>query len=202
MDFNNKKIYIEVGSNEGTDTTKFISEDSVVFCFEPIAELAYKLWQKFKHNNVIVLPFAVDIDNSFKQFNIAGHSNQGCSSLNKFKNNIHEVWPGRPDFNFTESYVVPTIRLDSFIHMYNITKIDYIWIDAQGHDFNVLKSLGNNLSIVQEGRCEAAYNIPLYEGVDNYYQNIIEFLHKNDFKTDIQLDMSGLGAECDVIFTR
>ena len=31
MDYENKKIFIEVGSNSGSDTEKFVSDNSLVF---------------------------------------------------------------------------------------------------------------------------------------------------------------------------
>lgn len=196
-----KKIYIEVGSNIGTDTDKFVSDDAILYCFEPAMELAFNLWQKYKHkNNVIILPFAIDTENSIKVFNIAGTQNWGCSSLNNFAPDIKNKWPNRPDFVFTDSYSVPTITLYDFIKLYQIKQIDYLWIDAQGHDFNVIKSLKDKISIVKEGRCEASHNISLYDGVDNSHKSITDYLKLNNFTSEIELDKSGLGAECDIIF--
>lgn len=199
----NKKIYIEVGSNKGTDTEKFVNDDSIVYCFEPSMELAFELWKKYQNSdNVIILPFAIDIENGFKKFNVAGTSNWGCSSLNYFDKKINEKWPGRPDFIFTHSYVVPTITLYDFINLYDIKYVDYLWIDAQGHDFNVIKSLKEKIKIVKEGRCEAAHNVSLYENVNNDYKKIINYLNQQNFETNIELDRSGFGAECDIYFRR
>jgi FkbM family methyltransferase len=197
----NKKIYIEVGSNHGTDTEQFINDNSIVYCFEPSMELSYELWQRYRDkDNVIIIPFAIDIESSFKKFNIAGTSNWGCSSLNDFNPKIHEEWPNRPDFMFTHSYIVPTISLYDFIEIYKIPYIDYLWIDAQGHDFNVIKSLKDKISIVREGRCEAAHSISLYDNIDNNYLNIINYLSEYGFDTTYELDRSGIGAECDIMF--
>lgn len=199
---NTKKIYIEVGSNIGTDTDRFISDDSIVFCFEPSMELAFNLWNRFKSNdNVIVLPFAIDIESSFKRFNISGIANWGCSSLNDFNPNIHSEWPGR-DFVFTDSYMVPTISLYDFIAIYQIPFIDYLWIDAQGHDFNVIKSLRDKIEIVKEGRCEASHAVSLYRDIDNSHTSIINYLNQYGFESEIELDKSGFGAECDVKFKK
>lgn len=197
----NKKIYIEVGSNHGTDTEQFINDNSIVYCFEPSIELFYELWTRYRDNdNVIIIPFAIDIETGFKKFNISGTSNWGCSSLSNFNPNIHNEWPNRPDFMFTHSYMVPTITLDDFITLYNIPYIDYLWVDAQGHDFNVIKSLKDKISIVKEGRCESSHSVSLYDGIDNHYQNIIDYLKTNNFESTIELDKSGIGAECDIMF--
>jgi FkbM family methyltransferase len=200
MDFKNKKIYIEVGANQGTDTEKFINEDSIVFAFEPSMELAYNLWNKFKYKNVVIIPFAVDLENTIKKFNIAGSSNWGCSSLNNFNKNIHSEWKNRPDFIFTDAYNVVTIRLDDFIKKYEIKEIEYLHIDAQGSDFNVIKSLGEYINIVKSGKCEASHSVNLYENVDNYYKNIVNYLEFYGFKTEIEMDKSDINAECDIRF--
>ena len=197
-----KKIFIEVGANDGTSTDQFVQDDSILYCFEPVFDLYVKLWSKYKDNkNVLVLPFAIDLDNSIKNFNVSNMFNKGCSSLNNFNPDINNIWP-RPDFNFNESYSVPTITLYDFINLYKIDYIDYLWIDAQGHDFNVLKSLKDKINIVKEGRCEASHNVSLYDGVDNNFQNIINYLKDNDFECSVELDHSGIGAECDIIFKK
>lgn len=200
----NKKISIEVGTNTGTDTWRLMGGDNyVVYCFEPTKELVSGLWSKFKNDkNVIVLPFAIDTKNDFVTFNVAGTGDWGCSSLNKFDRDIAKKWPGRPDFVFTNSYVVPTITLYDFIVLYNIPYVDFLWIDAQGHDFNVLKSLKDKIDIVKEGRCEAAYNINLYEDINNSHKDIIEYLRSKGFETSFELDQSGIGAECNITFKK
>lgn len=199
----NKKVYIEVGSNTGSDTDGLIKENSILFCFEPAMELAMNLWQKYKQNNgVVILPFAIDSETSTKVFNISGVSNWGCSSLNDFSKDIKNKWPNRPDFVVTDRYIVPTITLFDFVTIYNIKEIEYLWIDAQGNDFNVIKSLKDKISIVKEGRCEAAYNVELYEGVDNNYKSIVTYLEANGFSTEVTVDKSGIAAECDIIFKR
>lgn len=199
----NKKIYFEIGSNTGGDTDQFVDDNSILYCFEPVHNLYVNLWERYKtKENVIVLPFAIDSENSFKNFNVSTVANQGCSSLNDFNSEIHDLWPGRPDFMFGDRYIVPTIRLDTFIKNYKIPHIDYLWIDAQGHDFNVIKSLGQKIAIVEEGRCEASHNVNLYSGTDNHYENIIQYLEGYNFKCEINLDQSGFGAECDIIFKK
>ena len=199
-----KKIYIEVGSNKGADTERFVRDDSVVYCFEPCMELAFNLWEKYKErDNVIIIPFAVDLENKFKKFNVsAAAEHWGCSSLNDFNSDISNQWSDRKDFFFTDSYMVPTITLADFINLYEIKYIDYLWIDAQGHDFNVIKGLKNKINIVKEGRCEAAYNVSLYENTNNSHKDIINYLNIFGFETELQLDQSGIGAECDISFKR
>lgn len=197
------KTIIEVGGNQGQHTKNFVTPNTRVFVFEPVQELYIKLWEKYKdNNNVHILPFAVDEEQGVKIFNVAGQSDWGCSSLNEFSDNLDKVWPGRTDFKVTHRYAVLTMRLDTFCEIYAIDSIDYLWIDAQGHDFKVLKSLGDKLSIVKEGRCEAAHRVELYKNTDNLYTNIVDYLKEHEFNTTIKIDSSPVGAECDVIFKK
>ena len=64
-----------------------------------------------------------------------------------------------------------TIRLDTFLKVFKIrTNISYLWIDTQGNDLRVLKSLGKKIYQVKKGKCEASYKTKLYKGINNDYK--------------------------------
>jgi FkbM family methyltransferase len=178
------KIKIEVGANKGTETEELASDGSIVYAFEPTYELLVKyLWPlSYENKNIRILPFAVDSENSFKKFNIAGHWDWGCSSLYEFSDNLNETWPGRVDFSNTHSYIVPTITLYDFCELYKIETIDFLHIDAQGNDFNVLKSLKDKISFVNEGVIEASNAVELYKNTSNKAEDIREYLKSNGFE--------------------
>lgn len=193
-------IIVEVGANNGNDTARFLeSPENIVYCFEPTVELQLQLQQRFKNNeNFHLIPAAVHIENGFQWFNIAGTADWGCSSLYEWTDDICQHIPDRPDFHFTDRYKVMTMRLDTFINLFNIPYINYLWIDAQGHDFNVLKSLGYKIDIVKEGKCEASIgNLELYKTNKGNDSAIIkEWLENRGF----QCTIDHWGAEVDVHF--
>jgi FkbM family methyltransferase len=193
------KTVIEVGANFGTDTQRFLSEpDNIVYAFEPTPELNLHLKDKFQQaSNFFPIPMAVDLENGWKWFNIAGTNDWGCSSLHSFNPNIAEEWAGRPDFHFTDRCRVMTIRLDTFMDIYNIHDVSYLWIDAQGNDFKVLQSLGSKIDLVREGRCEAAYSVNLYANVDNTVDSILNWLGSRGFNCVVD---AYNGKEADVHF--
>ena len=198
-------IIIEVGVNTGSDTFPLLmgSPDSKYYGFEPTPELYPHLQKQFGSNlNVLFIPMAVSNKNGSARFNVAGQGDWGCSSLNQFSDNIHEVWENRSDFKFTHSYNVPTIRLDTFIENWNLKGevIDFLWIDAQGHDMLVLESLGNNIRNVNKGRLEVAYTVELYKGTNNTLQNAETFLKNNGFHWKVTPD--DVGKECNIEFWR
>jgi FkbM family methyltransferase len=200
----NQRIVIEVGANHGSDTIDFLKyENNIVYAFEPTVELQLELQQKFKgYDNFHLIPMAVDITNGFKWFNIAGQDgcDWGCSSLHEFSSDIGQTWGDRWDFKFTDRYKVMTIRLDTFLNLYNIDKIDYLWIDAQGNDFNVLQSLGDKLNVVREGKCEAALGVKLYDNIDNHVENVKPWLESNLF--NVRVNPIGHGQEADLHFEK
>ena len=89
---------------------------------------------------------------------------------------------------------------DNFINENSIDSIDYLWVDAQGNDFKVIKSLGEKISIVKEGKCEGSYSVDLYVNTENNVNDIVEWLTGKGFKCKIVPD--NVGKEADVHFRR
>ena len=194
------RTIIEVGSNDGRDTLQFLSDaNNNVFCFEPTIELQLVLHNKYKNfSNFHLVPAAIDTENGFQWFNVAGSADWGCSSLYEFAEGLEHTWPGRTDFHVTDRYKVMTIRLDTFLDNNKINEVDYLWIDAQGNDFKVLKSLGDKINLVKDGRCEATYEHILYKNTDNSAFDIKTWLEERNF----QCWFTGGPHEVDVHFRK
>ena len=194
------KTIVEVGGHKGTDTLRWATDpDNIVFVFEPNPALVKRLNNSFNQNkNVHIIAAAVDLDETDKKFNISA----GVSSLHEFSDNIKELWPDLKNatWKWEKSVNVRCMRLDTLIKNKNITKIDYLWIDAQGNDFNVLKSLGDYISIVQEGKCEAAYNIALYKDIINDVESICAWLATHNFEYTVVPDQ--WNKEADIHFKK
>jgi len=197
------KTVIEVGANEGQHTEGFIENYDRVFCFEPIPQHYANLVRKYGHlENFYGIAAAIDIDNGWKTFHLSEYRDWGCSSLHQFKPDIHEHW-SREDFNFTRNIQhMMCMRLDWFMNYYGIDEVDYLHIDAQGNDLNVLKSLGNRIYSIKRGVCEAAGNVSLYD-VDNTKETVAAwFDHFGKlFTLDIQDDGAD-GNEVNIYFER
>lgn len=197
------RTIIEVGVNEGQDTPSYLTQpDMILYGFEPTLELVDQLNRKFSGDErVKIIPLAVDIENRFTSFNVAAWNNWGCSSLNEFTDNVSERWSGF-NFHFTHTQTVMTIRLDNFIEMHGLTNIDYLHVDAQGSDFNVLKSLGKYIDIVEAGQVEVSYNVPLYKGIDNSFDSVSKWLTDHGFVFDVEYDHPQFKTEANIFFRR
>ena len=195
-------VKIEIGANTGSHTVKLAADGSLVYSFEPSTILYKELVEKFvEHQNILVLPIAIDIENSVKFFNISTQGDRGFGSLYDFSDNLQETELSRYNefkIPFLRKDKVLTMRLDTFMNTYGIDSLDYLHIDAQGNDFNCIKSLGDRIKDVKEGQCECTWEIKLYDGPDNYYENVqkyleevggfkVEILYKHQHKSEIDL---------------
>lgn len=198
----------EIGANRGQHTRALRERypNCFMVVFEPIMTLANDRLNELRaYPDIIINSMAVDIENSIKTFNLAENADWGCSSLYNFREHIHEIWPGRPDFNMTSKYNVVCIRLDTYIDTFlpkeqPLDEIEYIHIDAQGNDFRVLQSLGNYIHKVQKGVCEVAKKICLYDNDYNHIDYAKPWLESHGFKVTVKDD--SLGNEADLHFER
>ncbi len=177
-------IFFDVGANNGGSSIYIAERDAStkVYAFEPTPYMISVIESKVAHlSNYTLVKAAVSDYNGRATFNISGNLDWGCSSLLELSEKAHTEWYGRTDMNVTERVEVDVIRLDSFIEQHNIPVIDFLHIDTQGSDLNVLKGLGKYISIVIQGEMEAA-NKPniLYKG-QNTKEECVEFLESNGF---------------------
>jgi hypothetical protein len=84
------------------------------------------------------------------------------------------------------SYEVETTRLDTFIEEYGLQDrtIDYLYIDAQGVDLQVLQSLGKYIKNVKEGVLETVKDPQksIYTNQLSTLATVENFLNENGFK--------------------
>ena len=195
------RTVFEVGANGGDDIARYLyDQENIIYAFEPAPHLYFDLLKRFKNEKRCYLfNAAVDASNGFRKFNIA--ENTGCHSLYDFTDNITQKWEGHDDLVFRDSYQnIPCIRLDSFMSLYDIKKIDFLEIDTQGNDWNVLKSLGDRIDDVIEGRCEASYNLNLYKA-DNNWKDLKNWLELKNFDVQI-VPHATEDVEIDLAFKR
>ena len=181
------RLHVDVGANEG-DCIDYARHEpnTFVLAFEPVPKLCEKINHKTTHlKNFKLIECAVSNFNGTSILNISPESQYGdysCSSLLPFSDKSKTDWPGREDFKFIDNVNVDVIRLDKFISENNITKIDFLKIDTQGHDLKVLEGCGEFISIIHMGTMEAGTKSDiLYEG-QNTEEDSIQFLESNGFE--------------------
>jgi FkbM family methyltransferase len=156
-------VWIDVGAFLGTETLWAARENPSiqVYAFEPNLKLASKTWGLL--SNFTVLPLAVAEMDGFAQFYI--NANEGASSLLPFNPDGLQRWIGRELLRVETCIQVPTIRLDTFMELKGISHVDYLKVDAQGADLNVIRSAGERIKDIRKIMLEVAVTpVSLYQG--------------------------------------
>lgn len=204
------KLFIEVGAYDGRDSLYWHKKGYKVFTFEPKKDLYDQLVEKTKNiDNYTVINKAVCSFDGETTFNICKRG--GASSMLSFKSDeelIKHWTEERTDIQYSgESYTVQTTRLDTFIEEYNLQNetIDYIHIDAQGVDLDVLKSLGIYIKNLKAGVLETVKEPEksIYIGQNNNtLSNVQEFLNNTGFRIKNVKNNDKTNCEFNVLFER
>ncbi|ADD69442.1 methyltransferase FkbM family [Denitrovibrio acetiphilus DSM 12809] len=158
-------MIIDVGANHGDFAIDAAERNpqEIVIAIEPIPELCDKISALIKNKNlqnVKIVRCAIDVEKRIDTLNVAKHADWGVSSLLEFNHdNISkdEYWKTRNDMYFDEKIEVEVKRMDDVLDELGINeRINFIKIDVQGFDLNVLKSLGNKAELVDAGMIEVS----------------------------------------------
>jgi len=176
---------VEVGAHEGVETFHFLANaDANVYAFEPDMNSFRALQIKSaSYPRLTVLPFAVDLgDNQEPLFKYPG----GQSTLDNpfFRKDQPE------SFRLTW-----TMRLDTFMDLYGIEKIDYLRIDAPFYEEHCLDSLAERVKDVERGRVKLYHEfhstIPAWL-VDHGFHITRDYVVNSGYLPDITFWRPGL----------
>ena len=167
---------IEIGADNGSDTLVY-SRYANVWCFEPVPTSIQYLNKIFKDvPNVKVIGKAVSDFNGRALFNLSKY-NRNSSSLNE----LSEFSISNKLIEYESQVIVDVIRMDTFMDENKIDVIDFFHCDAQGNDLKILKSFGDKISSIKQGKVEVTLRENLYKNIDNDVTTMVEFLSSNGF---------------------
>ncbi len=194
-----RRIWIDVGAHEGELTFPFAAVDPklLVYAFEPNLQAASRIMGRLR--NYVVLPIAVAEHDGSAELQLNAYE-QSSSLLPPDAAGL-ESWVSEQSFNVVESVTVPTMRLDTFMNRAGIESVDFLKIDAQGLDLEVVKSAGDRLVDVARVQLEAttgAYR--QYEGAPGRAA-VIEFMESRGFRLAGEESQSH-GQEANLTFLR
>lgn len=162
----------EIGANYAQDAEalmfKFKLTSKDVWVFEAHPDLYKKIKELHSFN---AFPYAVYNQKTQLKFNICPSTgaNTGTSSLLKHKSNPLE-----------NEVLVDAVRMDDFMNEHNIEKIDFLKLDVEGSNYEVIEGFGSRLKDVNSIHIEAEHE-PLWEG-QKLYKDIAKLLSDNDFE--------------------
>lgn len=174
---NNRRGAIHVGANTGQELEWYTKMGfKRVMWFEPDPEVFEKLIKNLRSSRIINVAFNVGIHDELRSATLHVASNEGqSSSLLPFGK--HQTY--YPKIHYVKDIEVDLVRLDSVFGLEPnciINDYNFLNIDTQGSELNVLKSLGPLLFKLDYVYCEVNYE-ELYKGcslkgeIDSYLHN-------------------------------
>jgi FkbM family methyltransferase len=173
------ETWIDVGAHYGETTLKSaVSNPGLkVYAFEPNVSAAAKLMGRAA--NYFVMPMAVSEENGIADFYI--NALDAASSLLPLNEATKRTWLGGEGLEVSSVVPVPTVRIDTFMGLVGINKVDFLKIDAQGADFSVVRSAGSRLADIRKIMLEAdVTQARLYEGSAGR-SDIVAYLEQRGF---------------------
>ncbi len=153
---NEIETLIDIGANVGETILEFNRNFKIkkIYSIEPNFE-AYNEIKKQKNKNVEVFNFAASDIEEQDKLKIGYLSSM--STINEINNDsIYTkvksfiIWILTRKFAiYKNETIIEKKRLDKFIDKQNIDVIDILKIDTEGHEFNVIKGLGDHITKVK-----------------------------------------------------
>lgn len=137
-----KPIIIDVGANEGQSIKRFSSifNNCIIHSFEPINKCFDQMVKDFPGKNYYKNNYALSNKNTNRKFFI--NEQLVTSGFNKINKSYHHI---EIKNKIKNTVMVKTIKLDTYLYLNKIKKVDILKIDTQGHELDVLKGSKKSL---------------------------------------------------------
>ena len=200
---NEKIISLDIGAQGGFNSDKFFSEKYNTF-FEPIlVEPIKKEAEKLMEKNKYVIEKGIWSKQEKKKIYILS-DRLGSSSMYQPNPNYFDFHNIRKkdykNYSITETIEVDCDSINSSLKDLKIDKLDYLKIDTQGAELEILKGIGEYRPLLIKLE---AHIFSMYQGVPAWNE-LLDYLYKLNY---IVVDWKGIGsnatripAEMDMIF--
>jgi FkbM family methyltransferase len=170
-------IILEIGAHVGTDTVEFrdLFPKAIIHSFEPLPSNFRRLVNRTKGRDIHCHQLALGTINGKSKFFVSSREGSGSSSLRRPTGHL-KIWP---KIKFKEEIEVDVRRLEDWLLENSIEKVDFLWMDSQSTELEILKNSGNILQSVRAIHLEVSL-IELYEN-SPLYSEVKQYLEENGF---------------------
>ena len=198
---------LDIGAAGDINKRRSIIKDKIsIFLVEPHPESANELKQKVV--KVIERFLYEEEGNNIKFYQTKKKTNSGFLKPNL----VHlKKFPDLERYNIEETVDVSTSTLDNEIKKMNVKNLDFVKIDTEGSELNILKGSKNTLKNVLGLEIECNFfhlreDSPLFEDIRNYLKNygiiFVDFLNIIRWEMNNYKSLIGQPQFADVLFLK
>lgn len=159
-------VIIEAGAHIGFDSAEMARywKKGHLHCFEPVPHIYEQLLGNTQYyKNINTYKLALGEQTGTSEIYVSKGAQNASSSLLAPKDHL-DIYP---DITFEEKIEIQTINLDEWAQQNRIAKVDFMWLDLQGFELQVLRAAPQVLKLVTaiytEVHTQETYvGVPLY----------------------------------------
>lgn len=189
-------VILEIGAANGRDSVEFrmLFPRAIVHSFEPEPSNFRKLAGRTKGLDINCHQIALGSKTGKAEFFVSsGASGASSSSLLKPTGHLKIV----PQVKFKKTIEVDVVKFEDWLFANAINHVDFLWMDTQGTELEILRSAGELLNSVKCLHIEVSL-MELYEG-SSLYEETRTFLEDKGF---VVFEEIGLEQMDNVVFVK
>lgn len=200
---NNKLSALDIGAQGGFFNASIFPKKYNNFFMPILVEPLLDEAQKLIKQNYKVISKGLWSSDCKKKLYVLG-KRPGSSSMYKPNKNAYDLYNFKKKdlslFEVSEEIEVECTTINESLNKLNIKNLDFLKIDTQGSEFEILKGLGNYLPLIMKIEVQL---VPMYENMPNWTE-ITNHLYKLNYMTcewtEIGSHLTRTPAEMDMIF--
>lgn len=174
---------IEAGAFNGSDTKRIAAfwSHATIHAFEPVSDIFELLQKNTAHlPSVTTHNYALSSSTGHTSFHVSEKPSRPGQPFQAGSLHAPQERLAWSDARYPHQIVVATSTLDDFAKKQGIDHIDFMWLDAQGHELEILKGASRDLlSSVRVIYCEVHF-IQAYAG-QPLYAEVKQWLEERGF---------------------
>lgn len=173
-------IIVDIGCRWGFADKFMLDNDSdnlKIYGFDPDVDECTRLEKVYTNSNIKLVPVGLDATPGKRTLYLT--KEPACSSLYKPNKDLTESYPALDCAKEVSQIEVEVSTLDIWAKEIDLDYIDYIKIDTQGAELNILKGASGILPTVRFLEIEVEFN-PIYDGQPTFSE-VDLFLRSFDF---------------------
>jgi FkbM family methyltransferase len=171
-------IIVDCGAYDGADTIELVKIlNAQAHAFEAVPEIFERLKKKTAaFPNIRCYNLALSNKNGVQTFYISEGASDASSSLLEPKDHLID----HPSTRFNKRIQVEALTLDEWANRNKISKVDMLWLDMQGFEYQVLRASPNIFSKVSVIHAEISMR-ETYSDV-LLYREFMDWMSENSFE--------------------